>query len=554
MEANVIGIIGGGVSGLAVAYELRRNAIKAGTSLEIHIFEQQPDLGGNADTVVVNLGNWKNPDTIHTPYQRWADLGVNDINFTAYRRIAKVMREIHYFDRKNPGPDPKMLPLENTETYFTWDSNVLLSDDDELEHGISNPAFEISQKDSGDFKFWINIVHKAADATVGELENPNIDITVGEFFDDVINKPKQTLKQYVDAKKVVDWNSPVLKRILTEIRDYIFYPRISAMYFANDYGPEHMLLATPMCYYRIQESKGGEKPDRRYFVGGSNRWLQALLENLKHPPPPLNDELVKIHFQPDFTARVTVTPENVAISRDDGSDKLTVDRCIITVHADDAANLLNFEYPANTTAGPGGPLRANETTIFKILQSISYTRSTAVCHTYSGLLPGNRNQWRSYNVLIRQGCSLKPYSMTYLCNRHQNDAGGSRSSEYNQVGLPQFFVTLNPQREIPDHDILRTVDPADIADELRAELPQLGPAGSNTLSYGRIQANQPAIAHFKHNLIDRKCFLAQRALVDFHETATNVFFGGGWSNGSGLHEECWQQAERIAEKILPVSS
>lgn len=551
METKVIGIIGGGVSGLAAAYELRRNAIKQGISLEIHIFEKQPDLGGNADTVVVNLGNWKNAEHRDTPYHRWADLGVNDINLTAYKRIAKVMKEIGYFDYSNPGPDPRMLPLENTETYFTWDSNILLTDDDELEHGISNPAFAIAHKDDGKYTFWIDIIHKAADAIVGELEIPNIDITVAEFFDDVINKPKQTLEKYVDSKIIIDWNSPELKRILVEIRDYIFYPRISAMYFANDYGPENMLLAAPMCYYRIQESKGGAKPDRRYFVGGSNRWLQALLENLKHPPPPLDDERVKIHFHHDFAAKVTVTTDNVDISRDDGSDKLGVDCSIITVHADDAAALLNFEYPANDTTALGGQLHANETTIFKMLQSISYTRSTAVCHTYSGLLPGNRNQWRSYNVLIRQGCSLKPYSMTYLCNRHQNDAGGSRSSEYNQVGLPQFFVTLNPQREIPDHDILRTVDPAEVAPELRAELPQLSTPGSNKLSYGRIEPNQPAIAHFKHNLIDRKCFLAQRALVNYHETATSLFFGGGWSKGSGLHEECWEQAERIAQKILP---
>ncbi len=550
MEIKVIGIIGGGVSGLAAAYELRRNAIKQGNSFEIHIFEKQPDLGGNADTVVVNLGNWKDAEQSDIPYHRWADLGVNDINLTAYKRIAKVMQEIDYFDYSKPGPDPKMLPLENTETYFTWDSNILLTDDDELEHGISNPAFATANKGDGEFRYWINIIHKAADAIVGELDNPNIDITVAEFFENVINQPKETLERYVDSNAIIDWSSPELKRILTEIRDYIFYPRISAMYFANDYGPENMLLAAPMCYYRIQESKGGEKADRRYFVGGSNRWLQALLENLLDPAQ--GKGLVTMHFQHDFAAKVTVMPDSVEISRDDDSDKLSVDRCIVTVHADDAAALLNFEYPANETAALSGQLRSTETTIFKMLQSISYTRSTAVCHTYSGLLPGNRNQWRSYNVLIRQGCSLKPYSMTYLCNRHQNDAGGSRSSEYNQVGLPQFFVTLNPQREIPDHDILRTVHPAEVAPELRAELPQIGIAGTNELSYGRIQANQPAITHFKHNLIDRNCFHAQRALFNYHETATHLFFGGGWSKGSGLHEECWEQAERIAQKIVPV--
>ncbi|PCI08404.1 MAG: hypothetical protein COB77_02465 [Gammaproteobacteria bacterium] len=146
--------------------------------------------------------------------------------------------------------------------------------------------------------------------------------------------------------------------------------------------------------------------------------------------------------------------------------------------------------------------------------------------------------------------------MTYLCNRHQNDAGETQDEmyKYNQVGLPQFFITLNPQREIPQQFILKCVENNKVSESLRSELPQLMISGENNTHYGRIAAGKPAITHFKHNLIDKKCFIAQQNLQHYHKTADKLFFGGGWSLGSGLHEECWHQAERVAKIICPVKS
>lgn len=554
MDVSTIGIIGGGVSGLAAAYELRQNAIATNTPLKIHIFEKQEELGGNAETVVVKLGDWQDAGHKSEPYHRWADLGVNDINLTTYECIARVMKDIGYFDKDRPGKNPNMLPLENTETYFTFDSNILITGDKELSHGVSDDDFKLSKRYNGKFDFWIDVIYKAAFAAVGTSENPNLDITVGAFFNLVITQPQETLGGAVDSNEIINWDDPLLKIILTEIRDYIFYPRISAMYFANDYGPENMCLAAPMFYYKIQEGKDSDTEDKEalrcYFVGGSNRWLQYLLDYLVAS----HDEkkLVNIDFHSNYAAKVSVTSQDIYISGSKDDNDYRVDRCIITVHADDAARLLSFDDNEILNADPGAQLRSQETNILKILQSITYTRSTAICHGYSGLLPGNRNQWRSYNVLIRLGCSLKPYSMTYLCNRHQNDANRGRCSEYNQVGLPQFFVTLNPQREIPDQYVFRTVEVEAIKPELLEELPQLTSPANSKRYFSRIPAGQPAIAHFKHNLIDKPCFLAQRALIEYHESASNLFFGGGWSNGSGLHEECWLQAKRIAQLIVPL--
>jgi len=577
----VIGIIGGGVSGLGAAYELRKNAMLEKHAVDIHIFERQPELGGNADTVVVNLGNEKSSGK---PFHRWADLGVNDINLTAYLRIRKVMQEIGYYDWENPGKDPKLMPLENTETYFTWDSSIVLSGDADLEHGVSDETFTIEGKDEGDFSRWIDIIHKLADQTVGTGSNKNIDMTVEQFFESVINDTECYFASIISKSNnyffnSIDWSDEHLsnkrKKMLTEIRDYIFYPRISAMYFTNDYGPEKMCLAAPICYYRTQESRSGNgdtaEPDRRYFVGGSNGWLVKLKQNLCDSR--LSNDLVNIEFHADYQAEVLLYPKQIIIHDKSHTDckSLQVDHCVITVHADDAEKLLSYQYNDAENNNNTGllMLRQHKTNILQILQSITYTSSIAVCHTYAGLLPANRNQWRTYNVLIRQGFSLKPYSMTYVCNRHQNDAGSDMDSGFDKAGLPQFFVTLNPLREIPEQYVLKAVASNDMSSELKSMLPRLisasGSANSNSAdvknaeNYGRLKAGEPAVAYFKHNLIDKNCFQAQQKLIEYHhfirdhaDVAKQLYFGGGWSNGSGLHEECWEQAERIAECIIPL--
>lgn len=545
MAKKSFGVIGGGVSGLAVAYEIRRNALASKTECQIHLFEKHPVIGGNADTVVVNLGNRVDGKGKSKAYHRWADLGVNDINLAAYHRIEKIMKEIDYFDRDNPKLNKTMLPLENTETYFTWDNEVLLTDDRDLEKGVSDPAFSMATMYEGHFLGWIDVVHKAADAAAGKPEDPNLETTVEQFFDRIIANPEKELKQYADDKPSPPWDDPELKRLLGEIRDHVFYPRISAMYFANDEGSENMLLAAPMCYYRIQESKGGSEPDRRYFVGGSARWLKALLDNLLDRKK--GKGLVEIEMHTDFPARASVAADQVVIrNANDPKSEFKVDQCVVTVHADDAAALLSFDRAA-------GPSTDGEA-VTEMLESISYTHSFGACHSYSGMMPANRNQWRAYNVLIRKDNELKPYNMTYLSNRHQNDAGEQQSEryDYNRMGLPQYFVTLNPLRDIPEQYILKTVDPADVAEELRADLPRLREESTGQPRYGRLSAGQPATAEFKHNLIDKKCFTAQKTLVKYHQSAKTLFFAGGWSLGSGLHEECWHQAENVARLVMPL--
>jgi protoporphyrinogen oxidase len=110
-----IAIIGGGVGGLAVAYNLIKNWPPAnGAPPTITVYEASNRFGGNGDTVTFDLSFFPtipNP----TPFQRWADLGVNDFNKTAYVNIVEVMNEIGFTG---------YAPLEDSTSYYTLDGSV----------------------------------------------------------------------------------------------------------------------------------------------------------------------------------------------------------------------------------------------------------------------------------------------------------------------------------------------------------------------------------------------------------------------------------------------
>ena len=75
-----LAIIGGGVSGLSTAYYLLQQARQGDRPLHIDLYERKATLGGNADTVVVDLGDYIDGDGLPHAYLRWVDLGVNDVN------------------------------------------------------------------------------------------------------------------------------------------------------------------------------------------------------------------------------------------------------------------------------------------------------------------------------------------------------------------------------------------------------------------------------------------------------------------------------------------
>lgn len=576
-----IAIIGAGVSGLSTAYELGLQAIEHKSKTKIVIYEKSTLGGGNAQTVAFSLGLKKNLPffDVKDDLVRWADLGVNDINLTAYTTLAKVMEDIGYNNDQLPEDKQRLQALENTECYFTLDGKTTFTDDADMVQGVVDPAYSLQHIEEGNLTIFTQLLYDAAFKAIKKdgSEEDNLDITCADFFDVCVDNVKGSLEEFAKKEKYEEWyneknwnNKRWLEKAsqwVATLRDNVFYPRISAMYFANDSGPEQMLLAAPFKYYRIQESVGGAIPDRRYFVGGAQHWLEYLADFMTRKLDSPYDweeskEWVDISIVHNYQAQATILKAGVEITEVNKSEKISAhfNDVIITTHANDALNILKF---ANDD-------KKQEAEVTEILGSISYTTSIAVCHTWSGVLPPNRNSWRSYNVLIRQGAALKPYSMTYVCNRHQNDA---KNKQYNIFGMPQFFVTLNPQLPIPDNTILRKLPYSDIPTQLHQVLPQatlkeadrleklqlrhaeeIGSDSTETAESAGLETGDRAITYFYHNLIDRSCFLAQQRLKQYQEPKKiprpRLLFGGAWSNGSGLHEECWLQSRRIAERIF----
>jgi uncharacterized protein len=544
-----IAIVGGGVAGLSSAYYLLKQARSSSSSssrvLQIDVFERKTILGGNADTVVVDLGNYIDGDGKQQAYLRWADLGVNDVNLATYERLKAVMEEIGYLDR--------MKPLQDTTSYFNAAGTLALTDDAALRNGVSDPAFSLANADGGRLAPLASVVHRSA---LDLLDSITPDYTVQMFFDACVEQPQEMLA--AAAKKLgilIDWNDTALPDRMRQVRDVIYYPRIAAMYFTDDRGPQALPLSAPFEYYRLQE--GGVAPDRRYFDHGAQTWLEALAAWLVAQ----SGERVRVTIHTDAAVAVQVFPGYVHLRRD-GVQPERYDLCVLAAHADDTMALLDFDASMTEWRKP----------LSDALTSVRYTYGYAVCHTYDGLLPNNRNLWRTYNVLQRSnGDSTFPYRMTYVENLHQNDPA---NLHYDKAGLPQFFVSLvDSLNQIPRQAMLdRVQEPHRIEPRMLAALPQATRHqlnGKALLSGYRSTADGlhreldgKAWTMFKHNVLDAQCIAAQQAIESFNiangkqiaqgrQPACALLFGGGWSNGAGLQEQCLAQSAKIAAWIAP---
>ncbi len=597
-----IAIVGGGVAGLSAAYYLQKRAREQKRPVEITLFEETRTLGGNADTVHVDLGqrlSW--PEMIAPErYVRWADLGVNDANLAAYKRMKALMYDIDY------PIDHWMPPLQDTASFCTgtdWmrppqdtassctgtdkrdrqrrrddsdgDRVVELTDDRALVRGVITPRTGIAEADGGRLLPLIEVVHATA---MAELESPalkSIDeestYTCGAFFGECAASPKQMLAAAADRLGVkIDWGDPDLRRLVEKVRDDYYYPRISAMYFTDPDGPAGMPLRAPFEYYRLQES--GDPPDRRYFRAGAQHWINWLGRYLVKPR---EHGCAPVQICVGQEAKVEVRPNDVRVTTSaSGEDtaEQTFDLAIMAVHADHAKEALRFD----------GRLKLLGDELKSQLELVRYTESYAICHTDSRRLPENRNCWRTYNIRIRRP-DEKPlsYRIDYVVNLHQNDPF---TSQYNQAGLPAYFVSLADRPDaIPEHEVLDRCDPPASRDWDVGAFTALGAdataGGESDAGYRRRKrrgVSAPPVAElpenkawnlFRHNVLDAQCLRVQHWFDhDYHRFVNAVapdpagdavgayrlplYFTGGWTRGAGLHEQCLEQSERISALVL----
>ena len=392
------------------------------------------------------------------PYTRWADLGVNDFNKTAYTNIVGVMNEIGFTD---------YAPLEDSTSYYTLDGSILYASGNSPI--ATNPMPQELANASDAF-----MTQAATDAGNPQYAN----YTVRQYLEEVFSK-----------------NAAYDPRLGPQV----IYPRVNGMYFTDEVAPTELPFVAVMHYYKIQEGAGTGAAERMYFVDGCSNWIDALTTYMGTT---LGIELID-NFQAQlqyvdgawnlYNAPPGVTPTG---------NPIVPDVVVIATHADTAAKLI--------TGGTSAQ-------VMSCLGRVNYLNGLSVAHTYAGMLPPDYNGWCTYNILIHQAATyLKPYTITYVCNRHQNDGA---NPAYAKFGWPQFFITVNPPVPIPQQYVL--IDNV---------------------------TKQPAIANLRHNIFDFSCLSAQTEINDL-QGENKLYFAGGWTVGAGLHEECWVQGEYIAGLI-----
>jgi predicted NAD/FAD-binding protein len=456
-----IAIIGGGVGGLAVAYNVMQNWINAGKPQPqptVTVYEASNRFGGNGDTAHFTLGNLPNTNPAQ-PFNRWADLGVNDFNATAYTNIVAVMNTIGY----TQGADYTF--LEDSTSYYTLDGSIAWTTGTTL---VDAPLTDMPQA-----------LQAAVDAFMNQAAKDATNPTYANY----------TVEQYIT--EVFSQNTAYDPRLGPQV----IYPRVNGMYFTDEIDSAGLPLRAVMHYYAIQEGAGGNPAQRMYFIGGASTWIAALTNYMQ--------QTLGINLVSNSPMSLTGGNGGWMVTNTVSGAAESADVVVIATHADDALKLIANGVPAG---------------VLSVLGMIKYQDGLCVAHTFSGILPPDVNAWKTYNILIHDVATyLTPYTITYVCNRHQNDYA---NQTYNYFGGPQFFISVNPPVPIPNQYVLQDMN-----------------------------TGLPAVANLRHNVFNFDCLNAQSAINSW-QGENGLYFAGGWTNGAGLHEECWIQGQNIATMIL----
>ena len=223
--AEIVVIVGGGVSGLLTAYLLlnRYGRRYIPVVLDGNICHSR--IGGNAYTVPVQVGK----------FQRWVDLGVNDYNAATYRNIQSLLKKLGVEGR----------PLIDTTTWAGSHNGHCVSYTD-ADMSSGRVSCELA-RDYYRFK--------------SEAYN---DAMYGHYFD-------FSLSDYAKEKGYCD-----------AFLQLNLYPRVNGMYYADQTrAVPTMPLGAIMRYYGLQEGFGTGPADRRYFDQGSTYWLEVLADAIR---------------------------------------------------------------------------------------------------------------------------------------------------------------------------------------------------------------------------------------------------------------------------------
>ncbi|MES2762519.1 MAG: NAD(P)-binding protein [Bacteroidota bacterium] len=408
-----IAIIGAGVSGLATAYNLK----KLIPSAEIHIYEKGIEVGGNANTINVNL------PTPSGNKIRWVDMGVNDFNKATYDNLVAFWKELKIMDQD--GNSDYCRPLLNNASFAFSGSNYRYSVENNGE--VAVPTGGVASK--------INL-QKGKDDFIKEIA------AWYKLIPDEEHAPRTSVGEWAEAPG----------RFPGEFVHSNLYPRINGMYFTQEQNPQNIAPPSVMPlwmvahYYILQEGytdsiqNGDDLWTRQYFKEGSSRWLKFLARKLKEE---MGVDIIlganKLHVN-RYKGRMTVY--NGEITQD------SYDKVIFATHADDTYDMIDF--------------KNDDDAMIPALKKFTYDTSTAYVHQDKSYIPldGEGNCNKTYNIHIYDyNPSLAhkwPYTITYIVNYHQNDQPLDKD--------PLFFITLNPYKNngaAPKNLLKRTEDGKD---------------------------------------------------------------------------------------------
>ena len=465
----------------------------------VYLFESAAEVGGNAHTLPLQLG----PDV------RWADLGVNDYNTKTYHNIYRLICELGV----------QSVPLDDTISYAKPDGSVSYTLDGangtaypypEMRHPDGTPTAAWTKFLADQQYFWQSVYVIATDETY----------------------TGRSVQQYLDNPTLP--GQPAYQYGPDFVNNFLL-PRINGMYFANPQGPFQMPIQLIMHYYVLQEGYNqygtAPNPDRRYFVNGTRQfqdrlqsWLQYDYEqNVSATDQAADAALGLYRFNYNVAASVLQANDGtfsvLDVSQENSWNGFA--RVVVATPAPAALAVL-----AQLPQAPGSPAAA----VMQNLAEYQYAQSTAYVHTDARQLPRDAEAWRSFNINIFDYTGTPspgeptgfPYTITYLENRHQNDALNLQYRPNPYQG--PFFTTLNPRTPIPDRFVLRQPGQPD-----------------NLLKYT-----------FSHCVPDLDTAQRQLDLANLQtaNALNGIFLAGHYTHGVGLHEECWISGNEAARRVV----
>jgi predicted NAD/FAD-binding protein len=200
--------------------------------------------------------------------------------------------------------------------------------------------------------------------------------------------------------------------------DWYLVPMGSSIWSAD---PSTFLSMPAVTFARFFDNHGlltyGDQPSWRTVVGGSRRYVDALLA-------PLGDG-VRLACP---VSKVTRTADGVEIRSEAGLEQF--DHVVVATHSDQALNLLSDPSPVERD----------------VLGAIRYQANRTTLHTDTSLLPRNRRAWASWNY-HRLADQPEAATLTYRLRSLQ----GIESAH-------EILVTLNRDDAIREDRVLARFD------------------------------------------------------------------------------------------------